>query len=305
MKTLLGLIASPRKHGNCELFVKELFRQLPAGEWQLSLARLPALDIRPCKACYRCLFDDMTCPQKDDFNPTLEALTAADAVAVAAPTYFLGANSSLKRFLDRGLAFYGKLDRLWAKPAVGVAIAGIQGMEGYTKLSVDSFLKLSLADHRGSEVLYGALPGEIFLTDAAQQTARRLAAALTAGSKASATKPDSDPDSDTDTDPDSAPRCPLCGGDTFRFLGGNRLRCMLCSSEGSLEFQEERINIATNQGEHPLFLSLQDVKKHMEWLRGMKQVYRERRNELKAIIDQHVTTRSIPLVELGCSVENS
>ena len=287
MKTLLGLIASPRKHGNCELFVKELFRQLPAGEWQLSLARLPALDIRPCKACYRCLFDDMTCPQKDDFNPTLEALTAADAVEVAAPTYFLGANSSLKRFLDRGLAFYGKLDRLWAKPAVGVAIAGIQGMEGYTKLSVDSFLKLSLADHRGSEVLYGALPGEIFLTDAAQQTARRLAAALTAGSKASATKPDSG----SDTDPDSAPRCPLCGGDTFRFLGGNRLRCMLCSSEGSYEIQSSRLQFQTTVGEHPLFLTLETAKNHLNWLQQRKKDFLNRREELKAIAQKYVNTK--------------
>lgn len=280
MKTLLGLIASPRKHGNCELFVKELFRQLPAGEWQLSLARLPALDIRPCKACYRCLFDEMTCPQKDDFNPTLEALAAADALVVAAPTYFLGANASLKRLLDRGLAFYGKLDRLWAKPGVGAAIAGIQGMEGYTKLNVDSFLKLSLADHRGSEVLYGALPGEIFLTDTAQATARRLAAALTADSKAPAAEPDSEPSSDTD----SAPRCPLCGGDTFRFLGGNRLRCMLCSSEGTFPWQGEPLSFTMQSGNHALFLSYEDAARHLTWLRTMKEQFQQKRASLKPLI---------------------
>ena len=63
----------------------------------------------------------------------------SDALVVAAPTYLLGANASLKRFLDRGLSFYAHLDRLWGKPAVGVAIAGIEGMEGYTKLDGGEF----------------------------------------------------------------------------------------------------------------------------------------------------------------------
>jgi multimeric flavodoxin WrbA len=51
-KTLLGLVASPRKFGNSELFIKELYLQLP-GNWELKLIRLPDMDIRPCKTCYR------------------------------------------------------------------------------------------------------------------------------------------------------------------------------------------------------------------------------------------------------------
>lgn len=31
------------------------------------------------------------------------------------------------------------------------------------------------------------------------------------------------------------PQCPLYGGQTSRFLGANRLRCMLCSNDGDLE----------------------------------------------------------------------
>ena len=161
-KTLLGIVASPRKFGNSELFIKELYLQLE-GQWELQLIRLPDMDIRPCKACYQCLFDQEKCPQQDDFNLVLETLRQADAYVVAAPTYLLGANASLKRFLDRGLSFYAHIDRLWGKPAVGVAIAGIEGMEGCTKLNVESFIRLTMGDLRGSDVVYGALPGEIFL----------------------------------------------------------------------------------------------------------------------------------------------
>ncbi len=145
VKDLLGIVCSPRKFGNSELFIKELYRQL-TGEWRLTLVRLPELDIRPCRACYQCLFGEMQCRQDDDFAVVLQALIESDAYVVAAPTYLLGPNASLKRFLDRGLAFYAHLDRLWGKPAVGVAIAGITGMEGYTKLAVESFVKLTFGD---------------------------------------------------------------------------------------------------------------------------------------------------------------
>jgi len=273
MKTLLGLVASPRKYGNSELFIKELFRNLPDG-WHLRMLRLPELDIRPCIACYQCLFGEMRCVQKDDMELFLRELAAADAVALAVPTYFLGANASLKRVLDRGLSFYAHMDALWGKPAVGAAVAGVPGLEGYTKLMVDSFLKLILADHRGSDVLYGALPGEIFLDEAAKACARRLAAALTDGAAA-----------------DAAPRCPLCGGDTFRFLppndetpsGRQRVRCMVCSNEGTIGWEDGSLRVETRRGLHPLFLTYDDAKAHLEWLRTMKDAFLARRKELKEI----------------------
>ena len=65
-KVLLGISCSPSKLGNCEIFIKEIYNRLGSG-WDLRLARLPELDIRPCRACYLCLFDEMRCPQEDDF----------------------------------------------------------------------------------------------------------------------------------------------------------------------------------------------------------------------------------------------
>jgi multimeric flavodoxin WrbA len=266
-KTLVGLVASPRKFGNSELFIKELYLQLP-GNWQLQLIRLPDMDIRPCKACYQCLFGEEKCPQDDDFALVLETLSQSDAYVVAAPTYLLGANASLKRFLDRGLSFYAQIDRLWGKPAVGVAIAGIEGMEGYTKLNVDSFIKLTMGDLRGSAVVYGALPGEIFLRQGGKETARRLAAALLNGQERT---------------PPLAPACPVCGGDTFRFLPGGCVRCMLCSSSGAYALKEGALQIETQPGQHALFLSYDEAKRHAGWLREMKEQFLSRRPELKKV----------------------
>jgi len=270
-KTLLGILGSPRKSGNSELFVKELYRQLK-GDWQLKLVRLPELDIRPCRACYQCLFENGKCPQQDDFSLVLDALIDADAYVVAAPTYLLSANASLKRFLDRGLSFYAYIDKLWQKPAVGAAIAGIEGLEGCTKLSVESFIKLALGDLRGSEVVYGALPGEIFLKNGGRTAAARLAKLLVDGAQ---------------QDNSEIPTCTVCGGDTFRFLPDGKIRCMLCSSSGKYQTRNEKIAIQTAPGEHPLFLSYEDVKRHADWLRQMKDEFLRRRKELKAVTQEY------------------
>jgi multimeric flavodoxin WrbA len=271
-KTLLGFSASPRKLGNCELFIKEVFRQLGEG-WELRLARLPQLDIKPCQACYQCLFDQMRCPQKDDFLMVLDALAEADAYVVAAPAYLLSANAGLKKFQDRGLQFYAFVDRLWGKPAAGVAIAGIEGMEGSTKLGVESFIKLTMGDLRGSAVVYGALPGEVLLSSANRETAQKLARAIL--DPAQRLSP-------------VVPVCPICGGDTFRFLPDGRAKCMLCSSSGPWEEKENSLRFHIEEGEHPLFLSKDGVNRHAEWLRGMKARFLERKQELKGVVKQYL-----------------
>ncbi len=276
-KTLLGISASPRKHGNCELFIKDIFGHLGDG-WELRLARLPELNIKPCRACYQCLFDQMRCPQQDDFLTVLNALIEADACVVAAPAYFLAANASLKVFLDRGLQFYAFVDQLWGKPAVGVAIAGVEGREGSTKLGVESFIRIALGDLRGSAVVYGAMPGEVLVKSANRETSKKLARAIVDPARRFSR---------------GVPVCPICGGDTFRFLPGGRVRCMLCSGSGSWKGKGESIQFHVDRGEHPLFLSKDEVNNHAEWLRAMKANFLKRRRELKAVAKQYLGVGTI------------
>jgi hypothetical protein len=212
--------------------------------------------------------------QKDDFQLALDALVHADAYVVATPTYLLGPNASLKRFLDRGLSFYRHVDALWGKPAVGAVIAGFPGLEGYAKLTVDSFIKFTLAEHRGSEVVYAALPGEIFMQEAGRVAAQRLARALISGKRA----PEDEP---------PAPRCQLCGGDTFRFVEAGRMKCMLCSHDGGYQWENEQLLVDIRRGEHPLFLTREDVKNHLEFLQGMKEKFAAERKQLKEAVSQY------------------
>lgn len=265
MKKVLAIIGSPRRLGNCEIMAKEIGRNITEPH-ELELLRLNDFDIRPCRGCYHCLFKTGECPIEDDFSQVVEAIKTAAALIVAVPAYFLGPNASLKRFLDRGLALYAHGEALWGKPAVGIGIAGIRGKEGYTLLGVESFLKLILADLKKSEMIYGALPGEIFMHAENRQSAAEFGKALF-GEPA----------------PRKSPACPLCGGQTFRFLGSNRVRCMLCSNDGTLSTEGDALRFDIKPGEHKMFLTREDAYTHKAWLAGMKSRFMKEKRRLKEI----------------------
>lgn len=260
LKTILGLVCSPRRLGNCELLIKEVSARLSTPH-RLRLLRLPRFEIHPCTACYACLETGQCCLE-DDLPPVLEAMCDADAIVVATPTYFLGPPACLKSLLDRGLSFYSRGDSLWGKPALGAVIAGIPGKEGYTKLGVESFLKCLLADIRASGVFYGALPGEILQDGGNLERIAECAAALEGENG------------------ESQGFCPVCGGDTFRFLSGDRVRCMLCSNEGEARRTEEGIAFDVSPGKHEIFTDRDTALRHADWLRGMKERFKDKKREL-------------------------
>lgn len=265
MKKILGIIGSPRKPGNCEIMLKAVSRHIPE-EHELRLLRLADFNLQPCKGCYRCLFKEKKCVLKDDIYPIIDAIAWADALVVAVPTYFLGANALLKLLVDRGLCFYGHPEKLWGKPSIGIGIAGIKGKEGATLLGIERFQRILLADVKRTLMVYGALPGEVFLDQQNRETARALGEALF--------QPTPAPEE---------PGCPLCGSRTFRFLGANRIRCMLCSNAGTLDLASGDPVFSIAKSGHDLFLNTDDALDHEKWLVDMKMRYLENKQVLKEI----------------------
>ena len=269
MKKILGIVASPRKLGNSELVIKEISRHIETPH-ELSLLRLSDFRILPCKGCYTCLFKEQRCILKDDLNLLMDALVAADAVILATPTYLLDANAMLKVVIDRGLAFYAAADGLWGTPAIGVGIAGLEGKEGATLLGIQRFLTMLMAEKKQCAMLYGALPGEVLLDEANKAVIDELARALFA--------PAPEP---------QQPCCPLCGGDTFRFLGGNRVRCMLCSNAGTVDAASGKFIFDIHKSGHDLFLTDRDALFHRDWLREMKARFKKIKGDIAAITSEY------------------
>lgn len=265
MKQVLGIIASHRHLGNCEIMVREISRQLTVPH-QLTLLRLPDFNLRYCNGCYRCLIRNTGCVLADDLAEILTAIVDADALILAAPTYFLGAHACLKTFIDRGISFYSRSEQLWGKPAVGVGIAGIEGKEGSTLLDIERFLLTIQARSQMSKIVYGALPGEVVMSDDNKQVAGKLAEALFGEMAAHPSL-----------------CCPLCGGATIRFLEEGQVRCMLCSNTGALVDGPDGLALEIEKSGHEFVADKKAALQHSDWLKGMRARYLEQKDQLKEI----------------------
>ncbi len=266
MKKVLGIVGSRRKLGNCEVMVKEISRRI-AIPHELRLLRLPDFSIGYCTGCYRCLVKDSGCVLKDDLAQVLDEIAAADALILAVPTYILSAPACLKTFLDRSISFYAFAERLWGKPAVGIGIAGLEGMEGSTLLDIEKFFSVIKAENMSSRIIYGALPGEVMLSLENGKVAEELAAALFG--QAPATEELS---------------CSYCGGKTFRFLGGNRLRCMLCSCTGNVALNEGVAVPDMDKEAHQFMVGEDEALRHRDTLLDIHERFESRKGLLKALV---------------------
>ena len=268
MRTLLGIIGSPRKMGNCELMVKGIAAGVPQPA-KLSMVRLVEKDIRPCKACYRCLTGD--CPHQDDYSGVLRAMMEADAVIVAAPAYLRGTHSSIQRFLDRGLQAYRHVDALYGKPAVAVATAGVEDGEGTALLGVENFIRQLGLSLKGRAVVRATFPGDAIVSEEARRTARRLAAALVS------------PD-DYASDGVS---CPECKGTYFEFRGMAAIYCLSCGGTGTLSADGGKIRLAIGPPAHS-WRKREEMASHRTWLIGQREEFLRQRERLKDAVKPYL-----------------
>jgi multimeric flavodoxin WrbA len=255
-KLILGLIGSPRKLGNCEVFVKEISRHIDL-DHKLHLIRMPSLEILPCRACYGCIMDK-PCPNKDDMEFLLNHIVQSDAIIVASPVYFLGAHSIFKRILDRGFLFYNFIEKTYNKPCILVNIYGVKervGVAPHTSMSLASFLGLNI---KASLNMRAALPGEILTDERNIEKAKRLGKILFSREMIK-----------------NRYGCPFCGCEIVRMKKGKFI-CTLCHGHFSIDEYGKRIKIK----DEGIFGSPEHMLLHKEWLRSMKNRFLERREEI-------------------------
>jgi hypothetical protein len=80
----------------------------------------------------------------------------------------------------------------------------------------------------------------------------------------------------------------LCGGDSFRFTGPGRVKCLLCGNPGTLEMEEGRTKFRIRSADHEMILSQEAARVHLEWLRSMKDRFIQNRKLLKQITVQYL-----------------
>ena len=103
MMRIVGISGSPKKEKSNTQFL--LSKALEATSADTKLINISEYDIRHCTGCDSCV-RKKPCPQSahDDMPKLEEELRTADAIIIAAPSYFTSVPGVLKDFIDRSRA---------------------------------------------------------------------------------------------------------------------------------------------------------------------------------------------------------
>jgi len=273
LKKILGIVASPRKLGNCEILTKVIMEASGPNN-QLEMIRLTDLDIKGCRACYSCLPKEAPCVIEDDLDFLLARIRDADAVVIAAPCYILGPNSSIKKLQDRFVSIGNKYEQFAGKPCVTATTYGAPDWEGYTEPALNltaRFLNLNLVD---SSVFFGAHPAEVIENPADLARAQQLGRALFDPGYKRAAK---------------ANECPVCWSDILRYDGANVI-CPFCGTRGVIKAEGEKVSLVFYPKSNHRF-SDEGRRHHFEaYLNSKKQEFLNKRQHFKELQNPYRNT---------------
>ncbi len=103
---VLGIVCSPRLHGNTEILVQESLAGAEEAGADVELLTLAEKNVTPCDSCRTCL-ETKKCRIKDDMQDIYPKLLEADGIIFGTPVYFRTVSAQVKALIDRTLALYG------------------------------------------------------------------------------------------------------------------------------------------------------------------------------------------------------
>jgi len=120
---VLGINCSPRKGGNTEILIKEVFKALEKENIKTELFQIGGKRVAGCIACMKCKKKkDGFCHQKNDaINECIRKMMKADAIIIGSPVYYADITADAKAFLEvAGYALRAAGSPLRRKPGAAV-----------------------------------------------------------------------------------------------------------------------------------------------------------------------------------------
>lgn len=274
---ILGLLASYRRQGNSEVFVKEALKGAEEQGAQAEVLRLTNFNIRSCTGCARCHTGLNPCHLKDDFNGLLEKVYSYDAIILGSPVYYIMGPGVLKLFMDR-LVCEGYPIPLWGKPAAMIMTYGNRGFNSYAFTMPNGlFLKwgMKVVDRA---LIHSASPGDAMVDEPnlarCREIGRQVAIAANTGQAPYLGDPGV---------------CPVCNDRIIRILKDNKtIQCPTCGIRGHLKMVGDEIKAVFTEEEakHGRYSAEQWYMHHMyhvelgrEWFMVNKDDRKARRLE--------------------------
>ena len=97
---VLGIVCSPRLHGNTELMVQESLHGAQEAGAEVELVTLAGKNIAFCDGCHSCRANE-GCHIKDDMQDIYTKLLEADGIIFGTPVYYWSVSAQAKALIDR------------------------------------------------------------------------------------------------------------------------------------------------------------------------------------------------------------
>jgi multimeric flavodoxin WrbA len=108
-KNILIISASPRKGGNSDTLCDQFAKGAKEAGNKVEKIFLKNYHINYCTGCGVCNTTHK-CVLKDDMEPLLDKMVAADAIVLSTPVYFYSMAGQMKTFIDRCVPRYTEIE---------------------------------------------------------------------------------------------------------------------------------------------------------------------------------------------------
>jgi multimeric flavodoxin WrbA len=123
---ILAINGSHRKGKNTALMLRTVLEEAAALGAATELLELVDFNIRPCRACNKCLRQPKCAIEDDDMAAIGEKMLAADGIVLGSPVYWANVTGLMKDFMDRTRWMHMTQNMLAGKVGAAVTHAGLR-----------------------------------------------------------------------------------------------------------------------------------------------------------------------------------
>ena len=177
---VIAFNGSPRRKGNTEILISEVFKILEKEGLETEMVQLGNKLVHGCTACGKCReIQDGKCHIKNDhLNFCIEKMVEADGIIIGSPVYFADVTPEIKALIDVA-GYVTRANNHMLKRKIGAGVIAVRrGGALHAFETINNFFLINQMIVPGSSYwnfAFGRNPGEVLNDEEGMQTIKTLA----------------------------------------------------------------------------------------------------------------------------------